>query len=227
MKLKIYFILFCNFFIVEAIFILLKFLADMGAPDIAKKLQWYGYKMVPTENAFLACVLLKLIGKERKSHIMDLVFDEGVAIAIGLNVVPKTAYMSEYSERITHEDNIKFMHLGLNRLRKLGAIDGESFNLDFQSLPYFGEDSVVEKHYVSMRSRRQKAVLVFFAQDAGSRIFCYSNADLRKGDEPDEIFRFIEFWEKQTGEKPPHLVFDSKLTTYANLSKLNWYWIFS
>jgi hypothetical protein len=106
-------------------------------------------------------------------------------------------------------------------LRKTSVIEGESFNLDFQSLPYFGEDDVVEKHYVSMRSRRQKAILVFFAQDAKSKIFCYSNADLRKGEESDEIFRFIEFWKKQSGKKPPHLVFDSKLTTYKNLSKIN------
>jgi hypothetical protein len=62
---------------------------------------------------------------------------------------------------------------------------------------------------------------VFFAQDAKSKIFCYSNADLRKGEESGEIFRFIEFWKKQSGKKPPHLVFDSKLTTYTNLSKLN------
>jgi hypothetical protein len=93
--------------------------------------------------------------------------------------------------------------------------------LDFQSLPYYGEDSVVEKHYVSMRSRRQKSILVFFAQDVESKIFCYSNADLRKGEESDEIFKFIEFWKKQSGKNPPHLVFDSKVTTYANLSKLN------
>ena len=79
----------------------------------------------------------------------------------------------------------------------------ESFNLDFQSLPYFGEEDVVEKHYVSMRSRRQKAILVFFAQDAQSKIFCYSNADLRKGEEAAEIFRFIDFWKQQSGQKPP------------------------
>ena len=70
-------------------------------------------------------------------------------------------------------------------------------------------------------SRRQKAMLVFFAQDESSKIFCYSNADLRKGEEAEEIFRFIAFWKQQTGKPPPPLVFDSRLTTYANLSKLN------
>lgn len=206
---------------VGGVFLLMRILADQGVHKIPKSLHWYGSSMIPTENAFFSCLLLKLIGKRRKSHIMDLVFDQGAALAVGLNVLPKTAYISEYSERITHQDNIQFMHKWLKRLRKANSVAGDSFNLDFQSLPYFGEEDVVEKHYVSMRSRRQKAILVFFAQDANSKIFCYSNADLRKGEEADEIFRFIEFWKKQTGKKPPHLVFDSKLTTYANLSRLN------
>ena len=203
------------------VFLLMKILADMKIHQIPKKLNWYGSKMIPAENAFLSSLMLKLIGRERKSHVMDLVFDEGAALAVGLPVLPKTAYISEYSERITHRDNLQFVHAWLKRLRKASAISGESFNLDFQSLPYFGEEDVVEKHYVSMRSRRQKAILVFLAQDVKSKIFCYSNADLRKGEEADEIFRFIEFWKKQSGKKPPHLVFDSKLTTYTNLSKLN------
>ncbi|MFH1777240.1 MAG: hypothetical protein ABH952_06770 [Candidatus Omnitrophota bacterium] len=206
---------------IGGVFLLMKILTDMQVASIAKSLNWYGSKMIPPENAFLSCLLIKLIGKKRKSHVMDLVFDEGAALAVGLNEVPKTAYISEYSERITHEDNVQFMHKWLKRLRKTNVVIGESFNLDFQSLPYYGQEDVVEKHYVSMRSRRQKAILVFFAQDAQSKIFCYSNADLRKGEESEEIFRFIEFWEKQTGKQPPHLVFDSKLTTDANLSKLN------
>lgn len=203
------------------VFLLMRILSEMKIHQIPKSLNWYGSKMIPVENAFLSSLVLKLIGRERKSHVMDLVFDEGAALAVGLNVLPKTAYISEYSERITHQDNIQFLHKWLRILRKASVISGESFNLDFQSLPYFGEEDVVEKHYVSMRSRRQKAILVFFAQDVKSKIFCYSNADLRKGEEADEIFRFIEFWKKQSGRKPPHLVFDSKLTTYKNLSKIN------
>ena len=88
-------------------------------------------------------------------------------------------------------------------------------------MPYYGEHPVVERHYVSMRSRRQPSVLAFLAQDADGRAFCYSNADLRKGEEAEEIFRFIDFWERAHGEKPRHLVFDSKLTTYKNLVRLD------
>ena len=174
------------------VFLLMRILADMKIHQIPKSLNWYGSKMIPIENAFLSSLVLKLIGRERKSHVMDLVFDEGAALAVGLNVLPKTAYISEYSERITHQDNMQFLHKWLKRLRKASVISGEPFNLDFQSLPYFGEEDVVEKHYVSMRSRRQKAILVFFAQDVKSKIFCYSNADLRKGEESDEIFRAVQ-----------------------------------
>jgi hypothetical protein len=81
---------------------------------------------------------------------------------------------------------------------------------------------VVERHYVSARSRRQPSLLVFLAQDADSRAFCYANADLRKGEEAEEIFRFIAFWQRtHQGECPRHLVFDSKLTTYAGLARLD------
>ena len=72
-----------------------------------------------------------------------------------------------------------------------------------------------------MRSRSQPSILTFLAQDHGSRVFCYSNADLRKGEEADEILRFIDFWKKNSGENPKHLVFDSKLTTYKNLAKID------
>ena len=88
-------------------------------------------------------------------------------------------------------------------------------------MPYYGEHPVVEKHFVSMRSRRQPSVLAFLAQDADGRAFCYSNADIRKGEESEEIFRFVSFWERTHGAKPRHLVFDSKLTSYKNLVRLD------
>jgi hypothetical protein len=44
---------------------------------------------------------------------------------------------------------------------------------------------------------------------------------LRKDQQNDEILRFIEFWKQRTGRLPEELIFDSKLTTYANLDKVN------
>ena len=46
-------------------------------------------------------------------------------------------------------------------------------------------------------------------------------SNLRKEQQNDEILRFVEFWKERTGRLPQELVFDSKLTTYANLNELN------
>src|SRR5260370_38631633 len=64
-------------------------------------------------------------------------------------------------------------------------------------------------------------MLAFLAQDADTRVFCYANADLRKDQRDDEVLRFIEFWKQRTGRLPEELIFDSKLTTSANLDALN------
>lgn len=178
--------------------------------------------MIPGEHALRSCLALKLWSIERKSHIMALVADEGLGLFAGLNVSPKKSYLSEYSSRVNHARTIRLLATWHEQVSGTELFAGESFNLDFHSVPYYGEDFVVERHYVSARSRRQPSILVFLAQDADSRAFCYSNADLRKGEESEEVFRFIDFW-KQThdGRLPRHLVFDSQLTTYAGLARLD------
>jgi hypothetical protein len=64
-------------------------------------------------------------------------------------------------------------------MKSINIDRGTSFDLDFHSIPFHGEDALVEKHYISKRSRKQKGILVFLAQDAKTRVFCYANADLR------------------------------------------------
>jgi len=104
---------------------------------------------------------------------------------------------------------------------RLGLPRGHSFDLDFHTIPLHGEDALIEKHYVSKRSRRQKGILAFLVQDAETRVFCYANGELRKNQQNDEILRFVRFWKERTGRYPEELIFDSKLTTYAKLNELN------
>ena len=59
------------------------------------------------------------------------------------------------------------------------------------------------------------------AQDGEQRFFCYANSDLRKDEQDDEILDFVRFWKERTGKLPEELIFDSKLTTHANLNRLN------
>jgi hypothetical protein len=180
-----------------------------------------GSQMIPATHALRACLALKLWSLERKSHVMALVADEGLALFCGLNVIPKKSYLSEYSHRIDDSQTSKLLAAWHTQVAGEKLFQGSSFNLDFHSVPYYGKHSAVEDHYVSARSRRQPSVLVFLAQDAESRAFCYSNANLRKGEEAEEVFNFISFWQEHHGELPRHIVFDSQLTTYANLARLD------
>jgi hypothetical protein len=139
----------------------------------------------------------------------------------GLNGIPKRSFLTEYSGRIDPRCYPKLMRLWFEAVNELGLRRGVSFDLDFHTIASHGEDPLLEKHYVSKRSRRQKGILAFLAQDADQRVFCYANANLRKADQNDEVLRFVEFWQARTGGVPEELVFDSRLTTYANLSRLN------
>lgn len=201
--------------------LLLPLLARLDIDSLVEKCGFPGTKMIPAAHAVRAALILKLIGKARRCHVMDLLFDEGIALAAGLNAIPKDVFLWQYSTRLGRKQIAELLGSWVGRLKDEGLIDGRSFDLDFHSIAYFGDDEAVEKHYVPRRSQRRKAVLTFFAQDSEGRVFCYSNSDLRKGEEADEVLRFVEFWETKFGETPRHLVFDSKLTTREKLSELN------
>jgi hypothetical protein len=164
---------------------------------------------------------LKLFGTQRHTHVMSAVLDEGLALFAGLNVIPKRSFLTEYSCRIDPDRYPRLMQHWFDAMSGLGLQHGSSFDLDFHTIPFHGEDALVEKHYVSKRSRRQKGILAFLAQDGEKRFFCYANSDLRKDQQDDEILQFVRFWKQRTGKLPEELIFDSKLTTYANLGKLN------
>ena len=94
------------------------------------------------------------------------------------------------------------MRLWFDAMQNLGIERGISFDLDFHTIPFHGEDALVQKHYVSKRSRRQKGILAFVAQDSSTQVFCYGNANLRKEEQNDEILQFVEFWKQRTGQPP-------------------------
>lgn len=202
------------------LFLFVPLLAEIGFSDIIKKAKLPGSKMIPADCAMRSLLALKLFGTARNGHVMSNVFDDGLALFAGLNVIPKRSFLTEYSCRIDPGCYPRLMRLWFDGASGLGLRRGVSFDLDFHTIPFHGEDALIEKHYVSKRSRRQKGMLAFLAQDADTRVFCYANAEIRKDQQNDEIMRFVSFWKARTGRLPEELVFDSKLTTYANLHKL-------
>jgi transposase len=200
------------------------FIPDLVRLDIdrlAKAARLPGSRMIPAAHALRASLVLKLWSLERKSHIMSLVADEGLGLFAGLNVIPKKSFLSEYSSRIDATKTTKLLAAWHRQVDDDHLFEGDSFDLDFHSVPYQGEHPVIERHYSSKRSRRQPSVLVFVAEDADTRAFCYASANIRKGEESDQVLQFVEFWKRQHGRQPRQLVFDSKLTTQDKMVRLD------
>jgi transposase-like protein len=76
------------------------FIADLVRLDtdtLADRAKLAGSRMIPGAHALRASLALKLWAIERKSHVMALVADEGLALFAGLNVMPKKIFLSDHS----------------------------------------------------------------------------------------------------------------------------------
>jgi len=206
---------------VAGLFFFVPLMARMDLGVLAREVKLPGSTMIPAEQALRSILALKLIGTERKSHVMQLVNDEGLALFAGLNVIPKRSFLSIYSSRVSHTKSWQLMNLWFDQAHEIGLKRGTSLDLDFHSVPANSDKEPLDKHYVSKRSRSQKGILVFLARDAEERVLCYARSAIAKSDQANEILRFIELWKERTGQYPKELVFDSRLTTYANLNRLN------
>ena len=203
------------------LFLFLPMLASIPLDRMLRASGFPGSEMIPAGAALRSLLALKLFGTVRHGHVMSVVLDQGLALFAGLNVIPKRSFLTEYSCRIDPTCYPELMRRWFDAVGRLGLPRGHSFDLDFHTIPFHGEDALIEKHYVSKRSRRQKGILAFLVQDAETRVFCYANGELRKDQQNDEVLRFVRFWKERTGRHPEELIFDSKLTTHANLDELN------
>ncbi len=203
------------------LFLFLPMLAKLPLQKIIADAGFPGTKMIPADHAVRSILALKLFGNARHTHVMSNVFDEGLGLFAGLNVIPKASFLSQYSCRIEPRAHPVLLRSWFDAIKKLGYKHGTSFDLDFHTIPSHGEDAMLQKHYLSRRSRRQKGILAFVANDTENRAFCYVNADLRRETQNDEILRFVEFWKEKAGKLPEELVFDSTFTTYSIMNTLN------
>jgi hypothetical protein len=211
---------------VAGLFLFVPLLEGIDLNRVVQAGQLPGSPMIPAEQAVRSLLALKLLGTERKSHVMDLVFDPAIALFAGLNVVPKRSYLAAYSSRVDHRANLRLMDAWFEQIEAVGLPHGTSLDLDFHTVPAHTATEPLEKHYVSRRSRCQQGILVFLARDAEQRLFRYAHAGIAKAEKADEILRFLDFWKRHTGQLPAELIFDSQLTRYEHLSQLNQQGIF-
>ena len=177
--------------------------------------------MIPADAALLSLLVLKLLRKERLSHIDDYNVDEGLGLFAGLNVLPKKSFATDYSYRTQRPQQEKLLGSWVKKLSPILLPEAKTFSLDFHPIPYRGEEAVLENHYIPCRGQACPSVQTFFAQEHEKQVFCYANANLIRDDQTKEVIRFVDYWKDLTGRNPECLYFDSKLTTYSELSELN------
>lgn len=199
--------------------IFLPLVEKLGIIKAIQKIKFPKTKEINDVQSILSFLALKLMGGMRWSHDTKWNMDRALGLFANLNVLPKATTLSTYSYRITRAQNRDFL-IQLSRIFKEDKESGD-FNLDFKSIPHWGEESVLEKNWVGARSKAMKSILSLIVQDPSSGNVSYTNAELKHKDERNAIFDFIDFWKEGRGESPKMLIFDSKFTTYENLNKLN------
>ncbi len=203
------------------VFLFLPLLARLRFDRLVEQAGYPGSKMVPAAHALLSLLILKLLDKERRSHIDDFNFDPALGLFAGLNILPKKSFITEYSYRTERACQEHLLQAWVKGLWPIMFPEANTFSLDFHPIPYRGEPSGLENHFLPRRGVAGPSVLSFFALEQKSRILCYSNANLMRAEQHGEVLRFVEFWHAITGTDPQWLYFDSKVLDYPELSRVN------
>ena len=203
------------------VFLFAPFIESLNMQEIVRKAGLPGTKSIPAISYFLSFLALKLLGTERYAHVGDHAFNPGLGLFSGLNVIPKCTSMSTYSYGLDSIHIERLQEAFVRQAHRLRLYDGNIINMDFHTVPHFGDESVLEKHWAGARGKVMKGALTLFAQDAGSKLILYTAADIKREESDDQVISFLSFWKKIRRGVKPTLIFDSKFTTYSRLSYLN------
>src|SRR5215831_5353750 len=127
---------------VAGIFLFLPLLAQLQFDQLVTQAGYPGSRMVPATSALRSLLALKLLDKERRSHISDFNFDEALGLFAGLNILPKTTFATDYSYRTQREYQHRFLAGWLTHLALLLLPDASAFCLDFHPILYRGDPRV-------------------------------------------------------------------------------------
>ena len=207
---------------VAGVFFFLPYIIELGLLEILKTCRLPSSSIIGSEEACLSMLLLKLIGNERLSHINAYDREPGLGLFAGLNVPPKPTYMGTYSCRFSEDDVSELQASIVAKFKNIYPADYNSgvINLDFHSIPHFGEESEMEKVWCGARNKAMKGANTVFAHDSNSNAIMYTRADILRSEESEEVLKFIDYWKKINGKLDETLVFDCKFTNYEVLDKL-------
>lgn len=200
--------------------IFLPLIEQLGIIPAIQKAEFPSTHALSDVASIMAVLALKIAGHYRNSHDDAWALDRALGLFAGLNVLPKNATLGSYSYRVTREMNRQFL-LQLCRIFHDPQTESGEFNLDFKAIPHWGDKSVLETNWSGSRSKRIKSVLALIVQDPVTSLLSYTDAEVKHANQSKAIISFVDFWIEGQGVAPKMLIFDSKLTTYKNLSKLN------
>lgn len=203
------------------VFLFAPFLSQLGIVELARDAGLPGSQVIPASHALLSFLALKLLGTERYAHVGDHAFDPGLGVFAGLNVLPKCTAYSTYAYSLDAVHIQRLQTAFVKRAARVGLYEGRVINLDFHTVPHYGDESVLERHWAGARGKVMKGALTLFAQDADTKLLLYTAADIRRAEADDQVTEFLAFWRRVRRGVAPVLVFDSRFTSYAKLSELN------
>lgn len=203
------------------VFLFAPFIEKLNLVKVVQQAGLPGTKAIPALSYFLSFLALKLLGTERYAHISEHAFDPGPGLFAQLNVLPKCTAISTYSYGLDGVHLLRLQQSFVKQAAKLRLYEGDIINLDFHTIPHFGEESVLEEHWAGARNKTMKGALTLFAQDAASKLILYTAADIKREEADDQVISFLSFWKKVRRGIKPTFIFDSKFTTYPKLSALN------
>lgn len=201
---------------------LLPYIKKYGISDLIQSSGFPGTTQVSKLSSILAFIALKSSNVKRYTADDLWCMDRGPGLFAGLNVLPKAAWFSSYSHRVTKEMNLNFLKALHANWQALGLL-GDTSNLDFTTIPYWGESDHLENNWSGKRSKALAGMLAVLAQDPDSGIIDYGNANVMHKNESAVVLEFLDFYRKGTKGKGDlkYLIFDSKFTNYENLARLD------
>lgn len=205
------------------VFFFLPYIIETGILDIVKRSTLPKSNDIGAIQASLSMLVLKLMGNERLSNMDRYDQECGLGIFAGLNVLPKSSYMTSYSCLTSEAMLLKFQKEIIGQLSKNYPqfYSGDIINLDFHCIPHFGDQSQMQKVWCGTRGKTLKGANTIFAQDSKSNFILYTRADILRKEESEEIKRFISYWKEINNKIDETLVFDCKFTKYSSLDELD------
>ncbi len=171
-------------------------------------------------SSILSFVALKLSSIRRYGADDLWCMDRGLGLFAGLNVLPKTAWFSAYSYRVNRTMNQSFLK-ALHRVWQQQGLLSESANLDFTTIPHWGDATHLEGNWSGTRNKSLTSILAILAQDPDSGMITYGDATLRHQAKNNVVLEFVDFYHANHEQSLNYLIFDSKFTTYEQLKQLD------